>query len=76
MFPPDVIDPSALFNQVKIDQYVQNEVANWSLDLSPRENHWDSRVEVATPLQKPGLYVVTARVEETGTRRSMSGLDS
>ena len=43
-------------------QYVGNAVATWKLALEPRENHLDKRVTVATPLQKPGAYLVTAKM--------------
>ncbi|MFH1265943.1 MAG: MG2 domain-containing protein, partial [Planctomycetota bacterium] len=41
-------------------QYVGREAASWKLALEPRENHFDNRVTVATPLEKPGAYLVTA----------------
>jgi len=44
-------------------QYVGNEVARWSQKLEPRENHYDRRITVQTPLKKPGAYLVTAKVE-------------
>ena len=31
-------------------KYLGEEVARWSLDLSPRENHVDRRITVTTPL--------------------------
>lgn len=43
-------------------QYIGAEVANWQLELDPREKHFDRRVTVATPLQKAGAYLVTASV--------------
>ena len=32
-------------------------MAAWKLDLEPRENHFDKRVTVTTPLQKAGAYL-------------------
>jgi uncharacterized protein YfaS (alpha-2-macroglobulin family) len=45
-------------------QYVGTEVARWSLDLEPRENHFDRRLTVTTPLQKAGAYLLTANVAD------------
>lgn len=44
-------------------KYLGAEVAKWALDLEPRENHFDKRVTVSTPLQKAGCYLVTAEME-------------
>jgi uncharacterized protein YfaS (alpha-2-macroglobulin family) len=41
-------------------KYIGDEVANWKLDLQPREKHFDKRVTVTTPLQKGGAYLLTA----------------
>jgi uncharacterized protein YfaS (alpha-2-macroglobulin family) len=48
-------------NQV---QYVGEQVAAWDLALEPRENHFDRRITVATPLQKPGAYFLTATMDD------------
>jgi hypothetical protein len=42
-------------------------VARWSLDLEPREKHFDRRITVATPLQKAGAYLVAANVRDGNT---------
>ncbi|MCI0358210.1 MAG: alpha-2-macroglobulin, partial [Planctomycetaceae bacterium] len=44
-------------------KYLGESVAAWDLDLEPRENHFDRRITVTTPLQKPGAYMLTASVE-------------
>jgi uncharacterized protein YfaS (alpha-2-macroglobulin family) len=44
-------------------KYLGEAVAAWELDLEPRENHFDRRITVTTPLQKPGAYMLTANVE-------------
>lgn len=44
-------------------KYIGAEVAKWELELEPRENHFDKRITVATPLQKPGCYLLTAEME-------------
>jgi alpha-2-macroglobulin len=43
-------------------RYRGERVASWELKLEPREHHFDKRITVQTPLQKPGAYLVTARV--------------
>jgi len=43
-------------------EYVGEEVAKWTLELEPRERHFDKRATVTTPLQQPGAYLLTARM--------------
>lgn len=43
-------------------QYLRGQVAAWKRELTPRENHFDRRITVSTPLQKAGAYLVTARM--------------
>jgi len=43
--------------------YVGGVVAQWSLDLEPRANHFDRRTTISTPLQKAGAYLLTAQLE-------------
>ncbi len=57
--PPSLQNPSQLFTEQTLGKYASKQVADWKLALTPRENHWDRRVDVETPLTKPGLYVVT-----------------
>jgi hypothetical protein len=45
-------------------QYIGEVAARWTLDLEPRKNHWDKRITVNTPLQKPGAYLLTAAMED------------
>ena len=52
-------------------KYLGARVARWSLDLEPRDNHFDSRVTVTTPLQKPGAYLVTANMADGNTSKIM-----
>ncbi len=46
------------------DKYLGEEVARWSLDLQPRENHFDKRITVTTPLQEPGAYLLTSKMAD------------
>lgn len=43
-------------------QYLGEEVARWKMVVKPRSDHFDKRVTVATPLQKPGAYLVKAQM--------------
>lgn len=47
-------------------KYLGAKVAEWKLDLDPRENHFDKRITVTTPLQKPGAYLVRAKMADSG----------
>ncbi len=48
-------------------QYLGKELAQWSMELEPREKHLDKRVTVTSPLSKPGAYLVTARMQDGNT---------
>ncbi len=50
-------------------KYLKAQVAQWSLDLTPRPEHWDRRITVATPLQKAGAYLLTAKLPGGNTSR-------
>ncbi|TWT29969.1 alpha-2-macroglobulin family protein [Blastopirellula retiformator] len=45
-------------------KYVGKPIAEWSVDLAPRENHFDKRVTIAAPLQNAGAYLVKAQMED------------
>ncbi|HZZ79344.1 MAG TPA: MG2 domain-containing protein, partial [Gemmataceae bacterium] len=45
-------------------KYSLGKVAEWSIDLKPRPNHFDEQVSIKTPLTKPGAYLVKARVAD------------
>ncbi len=55
--------------------YLGKRVAQWDLDLRPRPNHFDSRITVATPLQKAGAYLLTAKMADGNTSRSIIWLE-
>ncbi|MBU4273582.1 MAG: alpha-2-macroglobulin [Planctomycetes bacterium] len=44
------------------NQYLGNKVAEWKMMVKPRADHFDKRVTVTTPLQKPGAYLVEAKM--------------
>ena len=56
-------------------KYLGETVAEWSLELEPRDNHYDRRITVATPLQKAGAYLVTAKMKDGNTSRVIVWLD-
>jgi uncharacterized protein YfaS (alpha-2-macroglobulin family) len=60
--PPSIEHPYELFDRAKLDEYIAEQQAAWQLELQPLDNHWERRISLATPLQQPGLYVVTAEL--------------
>jgi len=50
-------------------QYLGEQVADWSLELQPRERHFDKRITVTTPLQKAGAYLLTAQMADGNVSR-------
>jgi len=53
-------------NQIR---YLAARNAEWSVDLEPREGHFDRRTTITTPLQQPGAYLVTAKLDGGNTSR-------
>lgn len=45
-------------------KYVKEEVAKWTVELDPRENHFDRRVTIETPLEEAGAYQVVAKMKD------------
>jgi uncharacterized protein YfaS (alpha-2-macroglobulin family) len=56
-------------------QYQGRLVARWELGLEPLAGHLDRRVQVTTPLQKAGAYLLTARMEGGNTSHVVVWLD-
>ncbi|NMC19744.1 MAG: alpha-2-macroglobulin, partial [Thermogutta sp.] len=44
-------------------RYLGPQVAQWSMELTPRPNYFDDRVTVTTPLQKAGVYLLRADMD-------------
>lgn len=44
--------------------YLKGRVASWEMELRPRPDHFDKRITVSTPLQRPGAYLVTAKLAD------------
>ena len=55
--------PFNFFQGKEIDRFVKGQVATWDETLEPRENHWDRRITVKTPIEKAGLFLVEVRVD-------------
>ena len=45
-------------------KYLTGTARQWDAALEPRENHFDRRVTIATPIREPGAYLITASVAE------------
>ena len=65
----NIQDIGYLLVQQNQQQYVGPTVASWMLELAPRENHFDRRVTVTTPVEKAGAYLVTAKMAGGNTSR-------
>ena len=48
-------------------RYRGAKAAEWKMVVKPRPAHFDKRVTVATPLQKPGAYLVEAKMQGGNT---------
>ena len=49
-----VNDLSSLMYHQQSDRYINEKVASWSLDLEPREDHFDKRITVEVPIKATG----------------------
>ena len=56
-----------LFLDNKSDKYVGKQVGAWEMPLEPRAGHFDKRVTVQTPLQTPGAYLLTGKMDNGNT---------
>jgi len=52
-------------------QYIGEKVAGWDMELKPRPEHVDERVTVKTPLEKPGAYLLTAKMKDGNLSRTI-----
>ena len=48
-------------------QYLGRQVARWQMTLNPRQDHFDRRVTVTTPLATPGAYLLQAKMGQGNT---------
>jgi uncharacterized protein YfaS (alpha-2-macroglobulin family) len=56
-------------------KYIGPSVAKWEVELEPREEHFDRRTEITTPLQKGGAYLVIAKLDDGNTSRIVQWID-
>ncbi|MFT7511710.1 MAG: hypothetical protein ACI9QL_000917 [Candidatus Omnitrophota bacterium] len=45
-------------------KYVGGQAASWKVNLHPLKKNFDRQVTVATPLQEPGAYLITAKMAD------------
>lgn len=62
--PPPIDHPYDLLGEQQLSRFVSEPVATWTMELDPRENHWDRRRTITTPLEQAGLFVVTASLDD------------
>ena len=48
----------------KMKKYVGEMISEWEQRLESRKNHWDKRIDIVTPLTKPGAYLLKATMED------------
>jgi alpha-2-macroglobulin len=48
-------------------QYLGAKAAEWKMVVKPRPQHFDKRVTITTPLQKPGAYLLEAKMQDGNT---------
>ncbi|MEN3941957.1 MG2 domain-containing protein [Prosthecobacter sp. SYSU 5D2] len=58
------------------DKYLIGEAVTWKHKLEPRENHWDRRVSVPTPLKETGAWLVEGSFEGGHKTRALLWLES
>ena len=51
-------------NDADKERYLAGPVAIWDLKLDPAADHFDKTITVKTPLEKPGLYLLTVRLHD------------
>ncbi len=70
-YPPSIEQPNELFTELQPERYIAAKQAEWKLDLQPPDHHWERRINIATPLQQAGLYVVTTKLDGNFTARCL-----
>ncbi len=59
---------SQLRSLAELDEFLSQPVATWSQDLPSDGNHAQNDIAITTPLDKGGIYVVEATVDEGSER--------
>ena len=60
-------DISNLMYHQNAARYINEKVTDWSVDLEPRDHHFDKRITVEVPIKATGAYKITAKVEGGNT---------
>ena len=53
----------------KETQYIDKQVAAWTENLKPYDDHFDRRIEITTPVKQAGAYLVKAKFKDGNTSR-------
>ena len=56
-------------------KYIKETVAEWTEELEPRDNHFDRRVQIETPLEDTGAYLLEAKLQDGNTSRVIMWLE-
>ncbi|QDV24242.1 alpha-2-macroglobulin family protein [Aureliella helgolandensis] len=64
VYPPQLSVPSNLFEGQIAEKYLIDAPVKWQTEVESRENHWDRRQAIDTPLKKAGLYLIEADVND------------
>jgi len=56
-------------------QYLGESVGAWNQELKPHEKHFDRRTVIKTPIEKPGAYLVTAKMDGGNASRILIWVD-
>jgi uncharacterized protein YfaS (alpha-2-macroglobulin family) len=57
-------------------KYLGKRVAKWSMDLSPRPDHFDTLLTVKAPLKTAGAYLLTATLQEGNVSKIVVWVDN
>lgn len=53
--------------QAHMEKYIGKEVATWDTEVKPKPDHWDRRIDLSTPLQTPGAYLLETTINKGNT---------
>lgn len=56
-------------------EYLGEKVASWKEELKPKEDHFDSRITLETPLKKAGAYLLVGKLKDGNTSRIIMWLN-
>ncbi|MCO6430542.1 MAG: alpha-2-macroglobulin [Deltaproteobacteria bacterium] len=56
-------------------RYLGDREASWKIALKPRQNHWDARTTLETPLSKQGIYLLSATIAGGNTSKILLSIN-